>query len=191
MKNTVKISDKMEMVGFIRSIGTECRFVSMVTETELPMNKTNNPWYGTVKLSHRNGLVNVNFVKSTERNLTEQNGEKTTYVAGSTWYHHEQTVNEKPLPLCVHNKDNSRFYVQYFPHRTIGINRYFLKGRELSTSEVEQMKPFIKVQPKSDFKPLVITLSIDSIRSLRSRRVNMLNQTVSRINTVQPSTPLV
>ena len=191
MKTTIKIQDKNEMVGFIRSIGTECRFVSMVTETSLPMNKTNNPWYGTVKLSHRNGLVNVNFVKSTSRNLTELTGVKTTYEAGSTWYVHEQTVDEKPLPLCVSKKDDKKFYIQYFPHRTIGMNRYFLNGRELTSAEVEQMKPFIKTQTKSDFKPLVITLSIDSIRQLRSRRVNMLNETVSRINTVQPSTPLV
>lgn len=183
-QTTVKIQDKQEMVGFIRSIGTECCFVSMLTETEVKMRKTGNPFVGAVKVSQRNGLLNVNYVESVKRKLAEQTGtplKDVDYAAGSTWYKHTETEEGKPLPLCVHQKDESRFYLQYFPHRTIGDNKYFLNGRELTPAEVTEMKKFIPPDNRVEYKPLVITLAIDSIRSLRARRIKMLNHTVSKI----------
>lgn len=169
------------MVDFIKSIGTECRFVSMLTETEVKMRKTGNPFVGAVKVSRRNGLVNVNYVESVKRKLTEMTGEKAEYVAGSTWYVHDTTTEGKPLSLCIHKNDGTRFYLQYFPHRTLGQNEYFHNGRKLTATEVEMMKTFIAPDTRPEYKPTVITLAIDSIRELRARRVKMLNDTVSRI----------
>lgn len=194
MKNTtVRISNPLELVGFIRSLGTTCMFVTMRTETEVKMNKTRvdengvkvkNPYVGAVKVSKRNGLLNVNFVESVKRKLSELTGtplSQTEYVAGETWYIHEQSVEGKSLALCVHKKDNSKFYLQYFPHRTIGDNTFFLNGRQLAAAEVVEMEKFIPSREQTEYKPLVITLAIDSIRELKARQISMLNNTVNKI----------
>lgn len=177
----------MEMVGFIRSVGTSSMFVSLLTETEVDMVKKDratgqsNPYLGTIKVSRRNGLLNVNFVKSVERNMEKSGVENPTYVPGTTWYVHESTEEGKPLPLCVHKKDSNRFYLQYFPHRSIGENRYFLRGQELTPEQVKDMERFLSVKKASEFKPIVITLAIDSIREMKARSIKMLNHTVSRL----------
>ena len=63
MKNVVSISNKLELVGFIRSIGTQCRFVTLTTETEVDMVKKHritkipNPFLGTIKIARRNGFL--------------------------------------------------------------------------------------------------------------------------------------
>ncbi len=187
LKNTtVRIKDPMELVGFIKSVGTDCCFVSMRTETEVKMRKTGNPFFGAVKVSKRNGLLNVNFVKSVERNMKELTGVKQTYTPGTTWYVHDQTVEGKPLPLCYSKQPTKRTgkvepYLQYYPHKTVGKNTYFLNGRQLSDAEVAQMKKFVITQPYSPTKPAVITLMMDSIRELKARKVTMLNDTFSRI----------
>lgn len=181
MKNTtVKIQDKNELVGFLRSIGTECRFVSLKTETAVKMKKTGNPFLGTVKVARRNGLVNINFVNSVNRKMTAAGIENPDYTAGSTWYVHESTTDGKPLPLCVHKKDGSKFYLQYYPHRNLETH-YVLNGKTLTAEEVTKMKTFITEPEKNEFKPIVITLSMDSIRSIKFRRIQMLNDTISRI----------
>ena len=197
MSLTIKITDPHTMVDFIRSVGTGCQFVSMKTETEVKMRKTGNPFVGAVKVSRRNGLINVNFVESVKRKLTELNGEKTDYVAGSTWYRHEMTEDGKPLALCVHSKDNQKFYLQYFPNRTLGRNEYFLNGRKLTAAEVAQMKTFITEKETAEHKPRVITLAMASIRELKARNIKLLNNTADKLAkkmsdfsfTVQPATP--
>lgn len=183
MKNnvTVTIRNQNELAGFIRSIGTECQFVSMITETEVKMRKTANPYVGAVKRSNRNGLVNINYVAACQRNLTEINGVKTEYVAGATWYVHELTDDGKSLALCVHKTDTTKFYLQYFPHRTLGKNEFYLNGVKMSAEEVTKMKTFISEKEESAFKPTVITLAMSSIRRLKARKVTMNNNTVSKI----------
>lgn len=181
-KTTVTIKNQTELVGFIRSIGTECQFVSMVTETEVKMRKTGNPFVGAVKRSTRNGLLNVNYVAAVERNMTEAaGGVKQEYVAGSTWYTHEMTDDGKPLALCVHQKDNTKFYLQYFPHRTLGENTYYHNGVLMTPEQVAKMKTFITEKETSEFKPTVITLAMASIRQLKARKVTMNNNTISKL----------
>ena len=43
------------------------------------------------------------------------------------------------------------------------------------------METFIPERADSEFKPTVITLAIDSIRSIKARKVAMLNHTVTRL----------
>jgi len=180
---TVTIQDRNEMVGFIRSLGTECRFVSMVTETPVKMRKTGNPFAsGVIKVSRRNGLINVNYVAAVERNLKEANGgTPVEYTAGETWYVHATTDDGRAIPLCVHKKDSKKHYLQYFPHRTLGRNEYFFNGQKMTTEQVATMKKFVQEDNRAEFKPTVITLGIDSIRVLKARRVEMKNKLVSRI----------
>ena len=181
MKNsTVKIQDKNELVGFLRTIGTQSRFVSLRTETAVKMRKTGNPFVGTVKVARRNGLVNVNFVNSVNRNMEKAGVENPDYTPGETWYTHTTTEDGKSLPLCVNKKDPSKYYLQYFPYRNLGTH-YVLNGKVLSADEVTKMKTFIAEDSRSEYKPLVITLAIDSIREIKFRQVTLLNETISRI----------
>jgi len=174
------------MVGFIRSVGTECQFVSLLTETEVKMRKTGNPFVGAVKRVTRNGLLNINYVMACRRNLAKEQGTEvkdTEYVAGETWYIHEKTDDGLPLALCIHKKDSAKFYLQYFPHRTIGQAEYFHNGRKLTVEEVAVLKTFVTESNREAFKPNVITLAIDSIRCLKARKVTMNNNTISKIVT--------
>jgi len=142
----------------------------MITETQVKMRKTNNPFIGTVKVCHRNGLVNVNHEKRVNRRMVES-GLDPLYVTGETWYVHETTTEGKTISLCQSKKDNNVKYLQYFPHRNLST-KYRLNGRELTQDEVVTMKTFIPVVVTKEFKEPVITLKMESIKTIKFRRLN-------------------
>jgi len=206
MKNiTVKIEDKAELVGFLRTIGTACRFITVNTETVLvqpqgkptgrkipspktgnPINeKVANPYFGTVKIARRNGFVNADFVTAVEKRYAELNEipvEDVTYTPGKTWYQHCHDENEKPLCLCEHQKDPSRKYLQMFPLRNLGETTYWLNGEQLTKDQVNDMYDnWVTEDENPEWKPRCIVLAIDSIRAITFRKVNLLNDTFSRI----------
>ena len=161
------------MVGFLKGIETECRFVSMVTVTEVKMRKTGNPYLGAVKVSNRNGLINVNFTNSVERKVAEKLGisaSQVEYTPGKTWYKHVETSDGKALALCVHQKDESKYYLQYFPHKAKSV--YTFNGEVIA---YEKLAPFITEKEQNEFKPVVITLALSSIRSIKFRKVTFKN----------------
>jgi len=174
--STVKLGSQCEMVGYLKSLGTECRFISMNTETEVKMRKTGNPFVGAVKRTKRNGLINVNFVKSVERKMAKAAGIKPSevdYKAGETWYVHVMTAEGKPMPLCVDKKTETKHYLQYFPHRSFKT-QYFHNGVEVSYSD---LAPFITEKPVNPVKPLVITLAMKSIKNIKFRKITAVNET--------------
>lgn len=181
---TIKIQNKNEIVEFLKSLGTGSAFVSLRTETEVVMNKTGNPFIGTVKVTKRCGIINVNFVKSVRRrmaNILKVDFDETVYVPGVTWYKHVHTEEGKPLSLCVHQDDAQRFYVQFFPLKTEKAE-YFLNGEQLTENEVRIMYDFFVPKKKRNvFKPIVIVVAIDSIREMRARSITLMNKTVDRI----------
>lgn len=168
---TKTIKDNNELVSFLRMLGTECQFVTLVTETEVKMRKTNNPYVGAVKITRRNGLVNVNHEARVNRRMKEA-GVDPDYVGGETWYVHETTVEGKSTPLCFSKKNPNQRYLQFFPNRTKGT-KYVLNGRELTTNEVTEMKSFIPEKDWGEFKQPVITLKMDSIRQVKFRKLNL------------------
>ena len=128
------------MVGFLKTIGTESQFISMLTVTSPSMRKTRNPFLGVLKVSRRNGLLNVNFTSAVERKVAEHFGLKPSeveYIPGKTWYKHLQTAEGKPLALCVHQKDSSKYYLQYYPHKS--ITKYVMPDGTPVTEE--QLQP--------------------------------------------------
>jgi hypothetical protein len=185
MKRTkITITDQAELAGFIRSIGVECRFVTMDTETEVKMNKRGNPFHDeanpVVKRQTRNGLVNVNYVNKVRRNLAELNGtpySETEYTPGKTWYVHCQTTDGKPLALCEHSKTGEK-YLQYFPMRTLGETTWHWKGRQLTPAEVKKVYSFVPDREES-FKPRVNVFKMKSIKRLSCRNVDIRHETVS------------
>lgn len=170
MENNTTLIETKELPNFLRHLGTECRFITMLTEVEVEMRKTGNPFLGTIKRSRRNGLVNVHFSNGVRRRMMEKGVNPDNHVPGSTWYIHEHTNDGKPLPLCQSKKDNSVKYLQYYPHRSFD-NEYILNGVPLTPKEIELMKTFIPPVKGNEFKPLVITLKMSSILWVKFRKV--------------------
>lgn len=134
------------------------------------MRKTDNPFVGAIKVARRNGLVNVNHENRVNRRMTEA-GVEANYEAKTTWYLHETTTDGKTTPLCFSKKDVNVKYLQFFPHRNLNT-KYLLNGRELTVQEVATMKTFMPKKDWSDFKQPVITLKMDSIKTIKFRKLN-------------------
>jgi len=207
MKNeTIKISDKNELADFIKFIGTETRFITVNTETEIDMPKSKNtgrkilspktgkpinekqanPYAGTIKIAKRNGFVNANFVTAVEKRFAELNGipvKDFTYTPGKTWYQHCQTEDGKPLCLCEHQQDPSRKYLQIFPLRNLGETIYIHPTLgKLTANQIKDIYDnWVSEDENPEWKPRVIVLSFDSIRMITFRKINLLNETFSRI----------
>lgn len=191
MKEIIKIEDRAELIGFLRGIGTECRFVTLDTETEVRQRKTGNPYHGTIKIAKRNGLVGVDFVKACQRRYAELHNlsvKDVEYQPGDVWYVHCQTEAGEPLALCEGKKPNKKTkriekYLQYFPLRNLGETIYVhpTLGR-LNKEQINDMYArYVPADDREEWKPNVITLGIDSIRSVTFRKIKMLNETTSRL----------
>lgn len=178
--NTVTLTNESEMVGFLKTIGTECQFVSMLTVTDPKMRTTGNPYKGVQKVSRRNGLLNVNFTNAVERNIAESFGISPTqveYNAGKTWYKHLTTTDGKPLALCVHQKDETKYYLQYYPQKS--ETKYLMPdGTEIAE---ENLKPFLYEREPNDFKPIVVVLALASIRELKAQKMIVENQSAKDV----------
>lgn len=203
---TIRIDNKAELIGFIRSIGNECRFVTVNTETEVSMpkgkptgrkvpspktgkpinEKTPNPYHGTIKVARRNGFVNANFVTAVEKRFAELSGipqSDVTYTPGETWYIHCHAEDGSPLCLCEHKTEPERKYMQFFPLRNLGETTYIHPTLgKLTEAQVKDMYAnWVPEDENPEWKPRVIVLDMDSIRMITFRKVNMLNDTFSRI----------
>lgn len=184
--NTIKIENKAELVGFLKMIGTECRFVTVDTETKVEnMPKRGNPYVGTVKVCRRNGFVNADFVAAVEKRYAEQHGlnkKDVTYTPGSVWYRHVMTEEGKPLCLCEHQKTPEKKYMQMFPLRNLGETIYVHPTLgKLNKEQIEEMEGRMYANNSPEWKPTVITLAIDSIRSVTFRKIKVTNDLVTRL----------
>lgn len=171
-KTQVKITDPLEMVGFIRTNGTRCQFVSMLTVTA-PKLKKGCPFEGVKKYSRRNGLLNVQYNAAVRRNIAKTLGvpmADVEYENGQVWYVHQTTTDGKALPLVVNKtKQDGKFYLQYYPMRSAGTV-YRLPNGE--TVEEETLKPWFYAKSKRDeYKPRVVCFDVANIAELRASQV--------------------
>ena len=166
-KAIVEIENPMEISGFLKANGTQCRFVSLVTKTPVKAIKAKNPWgKGLFKITKVSGIINANYVKSVERRLAEKLGIDVTYNPGQTWYCHLQTPEGKALPLVKHaTEDNGKIYLQYFPHRT--TSTYITASGEVIPSE--DVKPWLYARKEqSEYKPRTQVVELANIKELRA-----------------------
>lgn len=176
-KTIVSIMSHLEMVGFIKANGTECRFVSLVSETE-PKLRAGCPYKGVLKVARRRGLLNVNFNTSVRKHLAEKMGvevKDVEYENGEVWYRHVLTADGKPLPLCVNKKvalpdADTEYYMQFFPRSSDTIYR-MPDGRLISEAELQPF--FYKQSERDNFKPIVISIKVSNIKELRASGVIM------------------
>lgn len=173
-KTIVQIQNHLEMVGFIKSNGTQCRFVSMVTETPVKNIRAACPFKGVIKIARKRGMINVNYVASVERRIAERfgvNEKEVEYKPGEVWYQHMTTVDGKTLPLVVNKKtpDNGEYYLQYFPTASEDVYR-MPNGEPIMK---EQLEPYFYASKREEFKPTVISIKVGNIKELRASGVIM------------------
>ncbi len=160
------------VVEFLKANGTQCRFISLVSETK-PKLKPACPFFGVVKVSRKRGVVNANYNTTVRRRLAARLGvpmREVDYQAGEVWYRHVTTADGKPLPLVV-NKSvqtlsaDTEYYLQYFPTRS--TNAYRMPNGDTVTEG--QLKPwFYRQSERPDFKPTVISIKVSNIKKLRA-----------------------
>lgn len=174
MPTIVEITNSLEMAGFIKSNGTQCRFVSLVTSTEPKMRK-GHPYLGIRKVSKHNGLVNVNYADAVSRRVCAAIGvpEGTLeYVPKATWYTHLHTADGKALPLVQHSNPEKQgaLYLQFFPRSS--SSSYVLPNGDVVKDE--DVAKWLYAKPeRSEFKPAVITIGLDNVKQIKASGVIM------------------
>jgi hypothetical protein len=161
-----------DVVGFLKTNGTNCRLVSLVTETQ-PKMKPGCPFSGVVKVSRKRGIVNANYNTSVRRRIAKHLGvalKEVEYNDGNVWYRHLTTADGQLLPLVVNKKvktpsESTEHYLQFFTTRS--SNEYRLPSRDTVTAE--QLKPwFVKQAEKPHYKPTVISIKVSNIKKMRA-----------------------
>ena len=161
-----------EIVGFMKQNGTNCRLVSLLTETK-PKMKPGSPFKGILKISKKRGIVNACYNTVVRRRIAKHLGVKLSeveYTDGDVWYRHLTTADGKMLPLVVNKKVQSPseamdHYLQYFPTRSSNV--YRLPNGDTVTEE--KLKPWFANQGiKIHFKPSVISINVANIKQMRA-----------------------
>jgi hypothetical protein len=174
---------ELEMVGFIKSNGTACRFVAIVSKTPVVKIKVGNPWgasakskNGLYKVSRKIGIVNANYNTSVRNRIADKLGvtlSEVEYENGEVWYEHLKTVDGKNLPLVQHKDESKRdgqYYLQYFPQVEKSVNSYVNEAGEVVPAEM--VKPWLyKESERPDFKPVVIAVNLRNVHCLKASGV--------------------
>ena len=182
-KSVIQMVNELEMLGFIRSNGTACRFVAIVSKTPVVKIKAGNPWgasakskNGLYKVSRKIGIVNANYNTSVRNRIAEHLGVslgEVEYENQDVWYEHLLTVDGKPLPLVQHKDESKRqgqYYLQYFPQTEKSVNSYVNEQGE--TVPDEMVKRYLyKESERPDFKPCVIAVNLRNIHCLKASGV--------------------
>lgn len=173
-KTIVQIESELEMLGFLKSNGTSCRFVSMTTQTVVKNIRKGCPFKGVIKISRKRGMINVNYNAAVCRNVAAKLGvevKSVEYENGEVWYEHLQTVDKHSLPVVVNKKspNNGKFYLQYFPTDSTNVYR-MPDGRMV---DEEDLKPWFYTDHRPDFKPTVISIELANIKKLCASGVIM------------------
>lgn len=179
-KTIVQMTSELEMLGFLKTNGTQCRFVAVTTKTPVVKIKAGNPWgagkateRGLYKVSRKIGLVNANYNTSVRRLIAEKLGvelKEVDYENGKCWYHHLTTGEGKALPVVEHKDEAKRtgHYLQFFPHKS--VNAYVNEAGEPVADSI--VKPWLYAESaRDDFKPAVIVVKLENIASLKASGV--------------------
>lgn len=183
-KTTVEFSNDLELAGFIKANGTQCRFVSMVSKTPVTKMKVNNPFHklkggkvvgecGLFKVSKKIGLINANYNNSVRNRIAAKLGvavSQVEYEQGEVYYEHLQTAEGKALPLVQHKDETKRtgLMLQYYPHKS--ENCYVNAAGEI-VPDAEVADYLYAESEWSEFKPAVIAIKLSNIKRLTASGV--------------------
>ena len=165
LKKTIKITGPLEIAGFLRTNGTQCQFVSMLTETEVKVKKS-CAHRDVKKLSTRLGLINMDYNTAVRKRIAAEIGvpiAAVEYENGAVWFSHVMQ-DEKKLPLVFHStKQDNELYLQYFPLKS-GKTKYVLPNGE--TIEKSEIEPHLYAKSKSEYKPATCVFKLSNIKQL-------------------------
>lgn len=167
-KTIVQFTSELEMLGFLKSNGTACRFVSMVIDTPVTNMRKASPFKGVRKVSRKMGIINANYNMAVRRRIAERLGVKLKeieYTNGKVWYKHLTTKDGKSLPVVVNaTKETGKHYLQYFPHKS--SHQYVMPNGDIVAEE--KIKPWLyKESDRPNFKPAVISVDLANILQLK------------------------
>ena len=182
-KNVVQMTSELEMLGFLKSNGTACRFLGMTIKTPVVKIRAGNPWgagkateSGLYKLSRKIGIINADYCAAVERRIAETLGVKPSeveYKAGETWYVHLTDNDQHALPVCHHKdeaKRNGTYYLQYFPQTEKSVNAYVNEAGEPVSDEL--VKPWLYTESERPaYKPKTIVVKLANIKRLAASEV--------------------
>lgn len=170
------------MLGFLKTNGTQCRFVAITIKTPVVKIKVGNPWNagaktesGLYKVSRKIGIINANYNTSVRNRIAEHLGVKLSeveYESGKTWYVHLTTQDGKALPVVQHEQPEKRdgYYLQYFPHKA--ENAYCNEAGEPVADAV--VKPWLyRESERAEYKPAVIVVKLANVKQLKASGVIM------------------
>ncbi len=177
-KTIVEFQSHLEIVGFIKAQGTQCRFIGMTSRT-IPKNiKAASPYKGVIKTSIKYGMINVDYAEAVKRRIVEKLGldpAKTTYEAQESWHEHLFTTDGKPLPLVKNkNKDDGELYLMYYPRGS--KNAYNMPDG--TPVKEEDIKPWFYERKDSGFKPPVIMPKLSNILRLAASGVILQSEDI-------------
>ena len=182
------MASELEMLGFLKTNGTQCRFVSIVSRTPVTKMKVANPFHtiksgkvvgevGLWKVSRKIGIINANYNTSVRRRIADKLGVnlgEVEYENGEVWYQHLMTNDNPPRPLCVvRHKDEAKYaadgaLLQYFPQKS--ENAYCNGAMEPVAAET--VKPYLYAESeRPDYKPAVIAVYLRNIHCLKASGV--------------------
>lgn len=174
MKRISTFSSSDEVFNFIKDNGTNCQFVSILTQTPVVKIKSGNPWganknnHTLFKISKKIGIINANYNNSVKKKIAEKLGislKDVEYTPCEIWYVHLMTNDGKPLPIVEHKTKKGEYYLQYFPHKSKNI--YIDKDK--NSIDFNAIKPWLyKESEKPDYKPSVICVNIKNILQLKA-----------------------
>ena len=185
MKTIVQVEDPMEIVGFVKSNGTECRFVSMTIKTPVVKIRAGNPFHvikkGKVvgecqlfKVSQKTGLINADYNTAVRNRIAEKLGVPigaVEYENGECYFEHLKTADGKNLPLIQHKDETKRgsgLKLQYYPHKS--KNCYVNAAGEVVADALVEKWLYAESE-KSEFKPTVIGVNVSNIHRLAASGV--------------------
>lgn len=137
VKDLQRISSQELILQLSSVVGSQ--FVSVITETEPRMRKTNNPYNGNViKRSVQNGLVNFQYDEGVKRRLAKEGKDPNEFESGTSW-HEPVKLNGRLTPFCRHKKTGD-LYFRYQLHNS--RSQFFNKntGDEISK---DALTPFL------------------------------------------------
>lgn len=173
--------NELEMLGFIKTNGTACRFVAMTIKTPVVKIRAGNPWgasakskSGLYKVSRKLGLINANFNTSVRNRIAEKLGVtlgEVEYENGEVWYEHLKTADNRNLPVVQHRDETKRkgqYYLQYFPQKS--TSAYVNEAGEPVADDV--VSPWLyKESERPGFKPAVLAVNLCNVKQLKASGV--------------------
>jgi hypothetical protein len=151
------------------------KIVTLYTETQPKMKKTNNPYLGVIKKSRINGVVNFNYENSVNRQRVREDSTPDFKAEERKW---GKRINGTPV---VEHK--GKYYLEVKVERTLDT-KYELNNEEVS---YESLKPFFyeRSTGRQELEKEVILrdFSLDNLKALKYN--GQMYEVVNKVSSVE------